>query len=218
MLQHRKLEYQTSGIYIGVVKTHLLLAKRTKVVSAAYLIASWLSTLIFLLPESNDSDLFTPTFLLSTVVLIAAITTLISALIYAWKWLRSIHITANEISSGGVGLSQGWAFWSWIVPVVAFWFPPKIIRNCYNIFQSALPSNKLAELKLGIWWFLYLVSTWIGNYSFSTSLSNSRSTVTALDLLSVITLTIAYPFWIRIIDQVTSAQDLAIEARKVENS
>ncbi|MER5863689.1 DUF4328 domain-containing protein [Kitasatospora sp. NPDC002040] len=53
--------------------------------------------------------------------------------------------------------SAGWVVWGWIVPVVSFWFPFQIARDCW---RASAPKGDPwgSELVLRLWWAAWLLS------------------------------------------------------------
>ncbi|WP_405020392.1 DUF4328 domain-containing protein [Kitasatospora sp. NBC_00070] len=55
----------------------------------------------------------------------------------------------------------GWVVWGWIVPVVSFWFPFQIARDCW---RASAPKGDPwgSELVLRLWWGAWLLSLAVG--------------------------------------------------------
>ena len=179
--------------------------KRSKTLilwSALYLGACWISTAAsFLNPDAAE---FKATDLLSLFL----IPTTICALIYTFRWVRSLIVTARFIQPAGIGYRQGWAFWSWLTPFACFWIPRRLITRPFECF--AWFTGRSNFLSTNMWWGNWIASLVISNFSFR-AVFNAPEAVPGLDLLSTIFLTIAFPQWKKIVETVTSAQSDAMQ-------
>ncbi|MFF2845110.1 DUF4328 domain-containing protein [Streptomyces sp. NPDC058001] len=77
-------------------------------------------------------------------------------------WMRRVRFNAEIYSPDGQRLSGGWVFWGWVVPVVNFWYPRRIIAD---IWRSSVPWTtgegvpRLAAGPVNLWWACWLTGT-----------------------------------------------------------
>jgi len=170
--------------------------------SALYLGACWLSTLAsFMNPSTTE---FKATDIFSYLLFPATI----GAFIFTFQWVRSLMITARFIQPAGIGYRQGWAFWSWFTPFACFWIPRRLITRPFECFTWFIGRSSL--LSTNLWWGSWVASLVISNLSLR-AFFMAPELVAGLDLISTILVTIAFPQWKTIIENVTDAQTVAGE-------
>jgi hypothetical protein len=170
--------------------------------SCIYLATSWLVVVSGFL--NSDPNKFVITDLLVIVLIPVSIVTFV----VNFRWVRSLIITARQIQPEGIGYRQGWAFWSWVTPIAAFFIPRRLITRPFESFAGFTGRSNI--LATNLWWGFFIASGVMDNLSFRAGLGTSEL-VPFFDLLSAIFLTIAFPQWKVIIETVTSAQAASVE-------
>jgi len=91
-----------------------------------------------------------------------------------WIWQYRAAVRVRAVNPAGIRRSPGWHVGSWIIPVIAWWFPFQNVKDLVRSSRAAVGGGVL-----GWWWGLWLAS------SFATSIS-SRMAMAAdtLDALS----------------------------------
>lgn len=95
-------------------------------------------------------------------------------------WFRrayyNLHLKVNHLS-----YKESWSLWSWFVPILNLFRPYQIMIELF-LHTDILLSKKIknyqpshASSLIGFWWFLWLISSFFGNYVFRYS-SNANST------------------------------------------
>jgi hypothetical protein len=146
--------------------------------------------------------------MITDLLTILIIPSLICAFVFNFQWVRSLMITAKHVYPSGIGYRQGWAFWSWLTPFALFWIPRRLITRSFDCFATFLGRSN--SLQTNVWWGFFLGSIVIGNFSVRAAFTMPEL-VTALDLISTILLTIAFPQWKKVVETVTEAQALTVE-------
>jgi hypothetical protein len=104
--------------------------------------------------------------------------------------------------------SPGWAWGGWVVPVVNLWFPFQVVRDVARDERGRSIASGL-----GAWWTFWLLSLFVERIGIRIITSQSAVDSHAIDGLGLVETTnavlclIALLFWIRIIRQITQAQD-----------
>ena len=179
--------------------------KRSKTLilwSALYLGALWIGALAgFVNPDATN-------FTIADLIIALFLLPMICAFIFCVQWVRSLIITARYIQPNGIGYRQGWAFWSWLTPIVSFWIPRRLITRPFDCFAWFNGSSN--SLQTNLWWGFFVGSQVVSNVSISAAFA-LPGLVEVLDLISTILLTIAFPQWKKIVETVTAAQEAAVE-------
>lgn len=68
-------------------------------------------------------------------------------------------------------MKQGWAVWSWFVPIVLLWFPKKLANDISRATTRWNHGSKLRPTPLRWWWGLYLASLLVSRLD-TTSISD----------------------------------------------
>ena len=97
--------------------------------------------------------------LYSTLLISVTITSIV-----AWfavvKWMREHYDECQRLSLGRMRLSRSWITWSWLLPIVSFWYPKKMIDDLLAASRSsaeAIPHGTNDEpINTRVWW-----STWV---------------------------------------------------------
>ena len=178
--------------------------KRSKALilwSALYLGALWIGVpASFINPGATN-------FMITDLLIVLSLPPMICAFIFCVLWVRSLVITARYIQPNGIGYRQGWAFWSWLTPIVSLWIPRRLITRPFDCFAWSIGSSN--SLQTNLWWGFFVGSQVVGNISITAALTLPEL-VPVLDLISTILLTIAFPQWKKIVETVSAAQEAAV--------
>jgi uncharacterized protein DUF4328 len=129
----------------------------------------------------------------------------IATFVLAGCWLALARRNADRIAPEQQRRSKGWVWLSWIVPIVNLWFPKQVIDD---VWRSTVRDP--AQPRTEWWWGTFIAAvalTWL-----SLLLMPSMGWVVSWVLVAGMT-TVAAPFWIRVVQTISHAQDtLAGEA------
>ena len=116
---------------------------------------------------------------------------IISAIAFL-MWFRrayyNLHLKVKHLS-----YKESWSLWSWFVPVINLFRPYQIMIELF-LHTDILLSKKInnytpshASSLIGFWWFLWLISSFFGNYVFRYSANaNSSEELVTSAMLSII--------------------------------
>ncbi|MFJ6568019.1 DUF4328 domain-containing protein [Streptomyces sp. NPDC091292] len=74
-------------------------------------------------------------------------------------WMGRVRFNAEIYSPDGQRLSSRWVFWGWVLPVVNFWYPRRMVAD---IWRSSVPWRagegvpRLAAGPINLWWACWL--------------------------------------------------------------
>ncbi len=115
--------------------------------------------------ESNDSR--------EQIIGITYILILIISSITFIQWFRRAYFNLNVRSN--CEHSEGWAAGSWFTPIISLYRPYQIMKEMFekttNMINSKSPDQKENNYFsiIGLWWTLWIVSNYIGNYLLKSS-------------------------------------------------
>jgi len=133
---------------------------------------------------------------------------LVATFVIVGLWLGRARRNADRIAPDQQRLSRAWVWLGWIVPIVNFWFPKKVIDD---IWRSTVRNP--AKPRTGRWWGTFIAAHVLSTLValFPTALSSIGAVVTWL--LASVTMTVAGVFWIRVARTISDAQDaLAVQS------
>ncbi len=107
-------------------------------------------------------------------------------------WFRrayyNLHLKAEYLT-----YSEGWAAGGWFVPVLGWFRPYQIMRELFVETDKILIAKvegyqpKINKMLLGVWWALWIISSFLGNfvlkYSFKADTVEEMSTSTIASLI-----------------------------------
>ncbi|MFD2796134.1 DUF4328 domain-containing protein [Promicromonospora vindobonensis] len=124
----------------------------------------------------------------------------LAAFAAAGVWLqasRSFAEAANPVARFTHG--RVWTWFGWWVPVVFLWVPYGVVRDV----RRALVPNGGHRVALGLWWSFWLLS------GLRVLASSSADAEIIVRSVAVAALTVAFGWWVRIIREITRAQEKA---------
>ena len=85
-------------------------------------------------------------------------------------WFRRAYYNL-QVRTGNCQHSDGWAAGSWFLPIISLYRPYQIMRELATETSSLLSIASGKEVKsdtdtIGIWWALWIITNYIGNYLF----------------------------------------------------
>ncbi|WP_129783440.1 DUF4328 domain-containing protein [Promicromonospora panici] len=92
-----------------------------------------------------------------------------------------------------------WTWLAWWVPVVFLWFPYQVVRD----IRTAVVPDDDRRVSLGLWWFFALLA------GLRLIAPSSGEAEVAVRSIAVVALTLAFAHWIRMIREITRAQEQA---------
>lgn len=103
-----------------------------------------------------DPEAISPALVICIVAAVPAVVTFII-------WLRQVRANAERFCKAPHRHRRGWVVWSWLVPVIAFWYPKQIVDD---IVAASTPRtsphvDELPKLRSSVvqtWW-----ATWIAS-------------------------------------------------------
>lgn len=92
---------------------------------------------------------------------------IISAVVFI-QWFRRAYYNL-QIRTGNCEHSEGWAAGSWFVPIICLFRPYHIMKELWTKTTNLKASKTGEKLSkndsiIGIWWTLWIVSNYLGNY------------------------------------------------------
>ena len=103
--------------------------------------------------------------LFSTLLILVTIAS-IAAWFVVVKWMRERYDEREAIEPGRMRLSRSWITWSWLLPIVSFWYPKKMIDDLLATTPRVTSEDtKSSPINTRLWW-----STWI-TYTIMTNLT-----------------------------------------------
>lgn len=92
-----------------------------------------------------------------------------------------------------------WTWLGWWVPVAALWVPFRVVRD----LRGATVPDDERRVSLGLWWFFWLVA------GLRLVAPSSGEAEVAVRSIAVVALLLAFAHWIRIVREITRAQEQA---------
>ncbi len=190
-------------------------SKKLLKASRYYFVAGWALVLgEFLSNQESQVTIF-----ITYLTIVAAVVVSIVVLVRVVKWLGMIYDFSSEHAPAEIQMKRGWIFWGWVTPIVALWFPKKMIEQCENAVGSIDSSFQKSET--GKWWGFYVASSILSWISIGVFLRGESSTgwrgessAVWIDVIPMIFLTLAYPSWVKIIENLGGSVEKRIESLK----
>lgn len=71
-------------------------------------------------------------------------------------WLWRVRLNVEQLDPDGQRLGRGWVIGGWVVPIVWFWFPYRIVKDVWRTSSPADVEAPHTPVKL--WWFAWVAS------------------------------------------------------------
>lgn len=124
----------------------------------------------------------------------------LAAYIATCSWLqagRKFAEAANPTARFAHG--RVWTWLGWCVPVVSLWMPYRVVRD----LRAAVVPDGERRVSLGLWWFFWLLA------GLRLVAPSSGEAEVAVRSIAVVALTLAFAHWIRMVREITRAQEQA---------
>jgi hypothetical protein len=124
----------------------------------------------------------------------------LAAFVAACVWLQASRRFA-EAANPAARFAHGraWTWFGWWVPVALLWIPYGVVRDV----RRALVPDGRRRIALGLWWSFWLLS------GLRVLASSSADAEIVVRSVAVAALTIAFVWWVRIVREITRAQEKA---------
>lgn len=132
----------------------------------------------------------------------------IASFVVTCLWLqRSRAFAQHADPSSGHVRGPVWVWLGWVVPIVSFWFPFQVVRD---IRRGATGVERGG---LGLWWASWLAAVLLANQSALTAMgvgSRDPAMLPAVEVLATVATVGAFAWWVRIVQEITSAQRASV--------
>ncbi|MDF1698106.1 MAG: DUF4328 domain-containing protein [Saprospiraceae bacterium] len=99
----------------------------------------------------------------------------IGSIIVFLNWFRRAYANLHRSGTKGIEHKESMALWSWFIPIIVFFRPVQIMNEIWTKTQSRIQYFdtsyvvKSGGLIIGIWWFLFITSNFVGRYVWHTA-------------------------------------------------
>lgn len=174
--------------------------------SSALLAAQWIVALISI-PSAQDyaRQLADGTAPQDIVTLYDNLSLLITvALIWAWistnRFLNPIYAQEVEVNPGSMRLKKGWVTWGWLIPIVSFWFPKRIVDDLVAARANRTGTPNPIGKASGTWWATWISFVLINDLgAFNAIIGAADPIQPTYELAAAAMLTASYLTWTKII-------------------
>ena len=143
--------------------------------------------------------------LFSTLLILVTITSIV-----AWfavvRWMRERYDASESAQPGRMRLSRNWITWSWLLPIVSFWYPKKMIDDLLATSENgveSIPHTKNVEpINSRLWWSTWVTYTIMSNLTTLQLAFLPKDTVPfqpSAEIAAACILTASYTVWERIV-------------------
>jgi len=188
------------------------LAPAIYVLSVLYTVFTWLSQIIEPTEQTSLSDALEGnqpadiSFGAAEVIGLLSLPVLFGVWIVTSIWLSRARGNAVILRPQGQRRSEGWAWFGWILPVVYLWFPKQILDDTAAATGPASGDHR--PTGSNTYWTLWVMSILISAAGVVAALTSAdESVVRSFGYAQAIVLTIALIPWIRLVRQISAAQD-----------
>lgn len=135
------------------------------------------------------------------------------ASIGAWfavvKWMRERYDELDAVQLGRMRLSRRWITWSWLVPIVSFWYPKKMIDDLLGATSgntgSVVREATDEPINSRLWWSTWVTYTLMSNLTTLQIVLLPEDTVPfqpSVEIAAACILTASYTMWERIVRKI----------------
>ncbi len=190
---------------IGLARAGAWTMMAGQLLDTGWTVAYWQSTM--------QADLETLTLLdiWAIPVLVLVLVGTVLALVGGCRWLAQARRNAELLPPfQPQRLSSAWVWWSWIVPIVSWWWPRRVVLDVWADTAPATPARRLVNR----WWGFWVAGTIVGILTSRQDVADPSMAGRAV-LFTIITsacLGVALHAWLQILDRITRDQDQVIGA------
>jgi len=82
-------------------------------------------------------------------------------------WFRRAYANLHRLGITYLRHKDDWAIWSWIIPILSFWYPVRIMYEIWNETgeqaKKLTPNFQIPEGKwvIGLWWTLFIIDNFL---------------------------------------------------------
>jgi Domain of unknown function (DUF4328) len=143
--------------------------------------------------------------LFSTLLILVTITSIV-----AWfaivTWMRERYDQHVAHGAGQMRLSRSWITWSWLLPIVSFWYPKRMIDDLLRASTPIQPANSDKDpIRTQTWWATWVTYTLMTNLGTLQMVLLPKNTVPFqpnTQIAAACILTASYTVWERIVRQI----------------
>jgi hypothetical protein len=126
------------------------------------------------------------------------------ALVWSWlstiRYLTGIYDQEIQINPNSMRLTRGWVTWSWIVPVVSFWFPKRIVDDLLASKFKRSRAGAVIFRVTGTWWVTWISYVLLNDITtINTILGNATRIQPTYEIAAACMLTASYTVWTKIL-------------------
>lgn len=187
-------------------------AKQALSAASALLVAQWLMAILSI-PGSKDyanqlADGTAPEMIVTIYDNFSIVLTV--ALAWAWlstnRYLKQIYLEETQANPEATKYKLGWVSWGWIVPIVNFWFPKRIVDQLLAAKSVRTNTPNAFQKATGTWWATWIAFVLINDLSAINSISIDGITTgstppiqPSYEIAAACMLTASYLVWTKIL-------------------
>ncbi len=174
--------------------------------ASALLAAQWVMAIVSI-PSSQDyanqiADGVAPQDIVTLYDNLSLLITI--TLIWSWistnRFLNPIYDQEFAANPDGIRMKKGWVTWGWLVPVVSFWFPKRIVDDLVTAKSKRTNSpNPIGKASSTWWatWISFILINDLGAFNAITGVADPIQP--SYELAAAAMLTASYLTWTKII-------------------
>lgn len=135
----------------------------------------------------------------------------VAAFVVTCAWLSRVRRNAEVVAPTFHHVrSRGWVWWGWLVPVVSFWFPYQVVRDCLDASAGAAP-GRARRPRVGLWWAGFLVGQGVSGTASGADVvpGGGGSSASGVGLVGLAGSVVALVLWFRIVATFAALQSEA---------
>ncbi len=126
------------------------------------------------------------------------------AIIWAWistnRFLNPIYLEEVQANPESIRLKKGWVTWGWLVPIVSFWYPKRIVDDLLNAKAKRTGKVNPIGKASGTWWATWISFVLINDLGALNAITGVADPIQpAYELAAAAMLTASYLGWTKIL-------------------
>lgn len=124
----------------------------------------------------------------------------------AWSWFATnrflipLYDQAVATNPNSMRLKRGWVFWSWLVPIVSFWFPKRIVDDLLKVKGTNSDQEIAVGKSTNTWWATWISFILVNNLIAINTITGAANPIQpAYEIAAACMLTASYTVWTKII-------------------